>query len=296
MDTLHALALFVRVAEAQSFSEAARQHRMTPSAVSRSIARLEKSLDARLLHRSTHAVALTEAGRAFYERAARVVADFDEAKGLLGRALVAPRGTLRIDAPLGFGRMVLGPALPAFLARHREVNVEIALRDRFVDPIAEGVDVVIRVGQPKEASLAMRKVGIGRMVVCGTPSYLKRHGTPRAVSELARHECLGFLRAGRARPWVFGIGEEARTIAPRGRVASDNAELLRDAAIAGVGLVCLLDFMVARDIASGALRTVLDGEEHERRSVYALQPLHRRASPKVRAFVDFLMETLESGR
>jgi DNA-binding transcriptional LysR family regulator len=298
VDTLTALALFVRVAETRSFSEAARHLRLTPSAVSRSVARLERELDARLLHRSTHAVTLTEAGQAFYERAARVVGDFEDARQALAESQSGPSGTLRVDAPLGFGRMVLGPAVPEFLARYGDVRVELSLRDRFVDPVAESLDVLVRVGEPREASLAMRRVGVGRMVVCGAPAYLKRRGVPRTPGDLAGHECLGFLRGGAARPWVLGQGEGAVEIAPRGRLASDNAELLRDAAVAGMGLVCLLDFMVERDLGAGALRKVLDGDAHERRNVYALQPLHRRPSAKARAFVDFLAERLgaSSGR
>ncbi len=293
MDTLTSLSLFVRAAEAKSFSEAARQLRITPSAVSRSIARLERELDARLLHRSTHAVTLTEVGQAFYERAARVVADFEEARAALGHAQSGPRGTLRIDAPLGFGRMVLGPALPGFLARYRDVKVELSLRDPMVDPIAEGIDLLVRVGESKEASLSVRKLGVARMRVCGAPSYFKKHGVPRTIGDLAKHECLPFLRAGRPRPWVFGVGATPAEVVPRGRLATDNAELLRDAAIHGLGLVCLLDFMVERHVASGDLRPVLEDVEPERRSLYALQPLHRHPAAKVTAFVDYLIGVLE---
>jgi DNA-binding transcriptional LysR family regulator len=293
MDTLGAMALFVRAAEARSFSVAARQLRMTPSAVSRCVARLERELGARLLQRSTHAITLTEAGQLYYERAARVVADAQEARDAVAHAHRHPRGTLRIDAPLGVGRLVVGPLLPRFLARHPELRVELSLRDRIVDPIAEGIDVLVRVGASDEASLSSRKLGAGRMIVCGSPAYLRRRGTPRTVADLADHECLAFLRSsGRPRPWIFGDGSLQHV--PRGRVASDNAELLRDAAVAGLGLACLLEFTVTRDLAAGAVKTVLADQMREERAVYALWPLHRQPPAKVRAFVDFLAEALTS--
>jgi DNA-binding transcriptional LysR family regulator len=293
---LGALALFVRAAETRSFSEAARQFRMTPSAVSRSVARLEKELDARLLHRSTHAVTLTETGKLFLERASRIVAEFGEARDALDQERRGPRGTLRIDAPLGFGRLVLGPLVPPFLGRYPDVRVELALRDAFVDPIAQGIDVAIRVGELTEGSLSARKLATGRMVICGSPKYLRKHGVPRKAEELSSHECLAFLRGGRARPWVVGRGDARTEVVPRGRFATDNAELLRDAAVDGMGLVCLLDFMVARDVGAGALRVVLGDDMREERPIYALQPIHRHASTKVRAFIDYLVEAMRGAR
>jgi DNA-binding transcriptional LysR family regulator len=297
MDTLGAMALFVRAAETRSFSETARQLRITPSAVSRSIARLERELDARLLHRSTHAVTLTEAGQAFLERATRVVAEFEEAKDALEHGHRGPRGTLRVDAPLGLGRLVVAPMLPSFLTRYPDLRVELSLRDRIVDPIAEGIDVLVRIGEPKEASLTMRKVGVARFVVCGAPAYFKRRGVPKSVADLARHDCLAFLRAGRPRPWILrepdgGDGAPPIEMIPRGRFATDNADALRDLAVAGLGLICLLDFMVTREIAARQLRTVLDERTIEQRTLFALQPLHRQASAKARVFIDHLVDRL----
>jgi DNA-binding transcriptional LysR family regulator len=292
MDMFSALALFVRAAETKSFSEAARHFRMTPSAVSRSVARLEQELDARLLVRTTHAVTLTETGQVLYERAARIVADLAEAREAVEHDRRGARGTLRVDASLGFGRTVLRPLIPEFLARHPDLRVELSLRDAFVDPVVEGVDVLIRLGEPTEASLSVRKLGTGRMVIAGSPRYLEQRGTPRSFEDLSRHECLAFLRAGRPRPWLVARGEATIEFAPRGRFATDNAEALRDAAVDGLGLVCLLDFMVSRDVEAGLLRVVLEQECVESRSVYAVQPFHRHPSAKVRAFVDFLVEML----
>jgi DNA-binding transcriptional LysR family regulator len=292
MDMLGALAVFVRAAEAGSLSAAARHFHMTPSAVSRSVARLEHELDARLLVRTTHAVTLTETGRTFYERAARIVAELAEAREIVEHERKRPRGTLRVDAPLGFGRVVLQPLLAGFLSRHRDLRIELSLRDAFVDPVAEGVDVLVRLGEPAEASLAVRKLGVARMTIAGAPRYLRRHGLPRSVEDLARHECLGFLRDGRPRPWLLSRGGDTVEIVPRGRFATDNAETLRAAAVDGLGLVCLLDFMVRPDVEAGRLRTILDGKCVETRPIYAVQPFHRHPSPKVRAFIDFLVERL----
>ena len=138
----------------------------------------------------------------------------------------------------------------------------------------------------------MRKIAVGRMLVCGSPKYLRKHGVPKKPEDLSNHECLGFLRGGRMRTWAVGRGDARTEFVPRGRFATDNAELLRDAAVDGMGLVCLLDFMVRRDVDAGALRVVLGDEMLEHRPIYALQPLHRHASTKVRAFVDHLVEAM----
>ena len=151
MDTLGAIQLFVRAAETRSFSETARQLRMTPSAVSRSIARLERELDVQLMLRSTHMVSLTEAGELFFERASRMVRDFAEAKEAVEHGQRGPRGTLRVDAPLGLGRLVIGPKLPRFLVRYPELRVALSLRDAMVDPVADRIDVALRIGEPKES-------------------------------------------------------------------------------------------------------------------------------------------------
>jgi DNA-binding transcriptional LysR family regulator len=294
MDMLGALALFARAAEAKSFSEAARHFRMTPSAVSRSVARLEQELDARLLIRSTHAVTLTEAGQVFLERATRILADFADAREAIDHERRGPRGTLRVDAPLGLGRLVLAPIIPEFLRRHRDLRVELSLRDAFVDPVVEGVDVLVRIGEPSEASLSIRKLGVGKMVIAGSPKYLKQRGVPRSVEDLAQHECLPFLRAGRPRPWLIKRTDATIEFAPRGRFATDNAEVLRDAAVSGLGLVCLLDFMMSRELEAGTLRVVLEDETVEGRPLYAVQPLHRHPSAKVRAFIDYLVEVIGS--
>jgi DNA-binding transcriptional LysR family regulator len=237
-------------------------------------------------------VTLTETGHRFYERAARIVADFAEAREVVEHERRGPRGTLRVDAPLGFGRVVLRPLVPQFLARHPDLKVEMSLRDAFVDPVVEGVDVLVRVGEPTEASLSVRKLGVARMVIAGSPKYLKQRGRPKSVSDLSAHECLPFLRAGRPRPWLITRDDETIEFAPRGRFATDNAEALLDAAVEGLGLVCLLDFMVSRDVGAGRLRTVLADDCRESRPLYAVQPYHRHPSAKVRAFIDFLVEAL----
>src|SRR5215471_14098521 len=203
MDTLGALQIFVRAAETRSFSEAARQLRITPSAVSRCIARLERELDARLMHRSTHAVSLTEDGELFFERASRIVRDFAEAKEAVEPGKRGPRGTLRVDAPLGLGRLVIGPKLPKFLARYPELRVALALRDSMVDPVAGRIDVVLRIGEPKDSLLTVRRLAVGKMVICAAPAYLKRRGVPRRRGDLDAHECLPFLHGENRRPWMF---------------------------------------------------------------------------------------------
>jgi DNA-binding transcriptional LysR family regulator len=293
MDTFAALTVFVRAAETGSFSAAARLLGLTPSAVSRSVTRLERELDARLLHRSTHAIALTEVGETFFRRASAVLRDLDDAREQVSALESRPRGTLRVDASVGFGQIVLGPLLPVFLAEHRDLRVELTLRDRTIDPVAERMDVVIRVGPPRLEAVTARKLTTARLVVCGAPSYFERRGVPRTPADLARHECLDLVMRGRVSPWRFQVADEPIDVVPQGRLACDHGGLLRDAALAGAGLVRLLDLFVAPQLASGALRAVLDGQGREPpTTVHALQPSHRRSSAKARAFVDFLVARL----
>src|SRR5581483_1107867 len=190
MDRLGALQAFVQVAETGSFSEAARRLRSSKSAISRQVSGLETELGARLLHRTTRSLTLTEAGRGYFERAARILADLDDADRSVSTLQAAPRGKLRVNAPMSFGFLHLAPALPDFLARYAEVEVDVIMNDRFVDLVDEGFDVAVRIGHLEDSSLVARKLAPVRRVVCASPAYLAARGTPTSPEELKAHDCL----------------------------------------------------------------------------------------------------------
>lgn len=291
MDRLATLESFVRVAELGSFSEAARRLRSSKSVVSRQVAALEAELGVRLLHRTTRALTLTEAGQGYFARMSRILADLAEANQSVTQLQAAPRGRLRVNAPMSFGVLHLAPALPDFLARFPEVDIDLAMTDRFVDLIEDGFDVGVRIAKLADSSMIARKLAPIRMAVCASPSYLARCGVPATPADLAQHECLGYGAAGGE--WRFAKPDGAPwPVAVRGRLGVDNGDALRSAALHGVGLVMLPTFIVGADMQTGALVSVLAEYVPQERALYAVYPHARHLSPKVRVFVDFLVARL----
>ncbi len=291
MDQLAALRAFVAVAEAQSFSNAARALRIAKSAVSRQVSDLEADLGARLLHRTTRSLSLTEAGRAYFERATRILADLDDANMAVGELQAAPRGRLRISAPMSFGFLHLMPALSDFMARYPEVVVDLAMNDRFVDLVNEGFDVAIRIGTLPDSSLIARQLAPARRVICASPAYLSAHGAPRAPNDLTAHVCLFNSNLRSAREWRFVSPDGAPLpVTVNGPLSVDNGDALRVAALRGLGLANLPTFIVGADLQSGALATVLDSFVAQDLSINAVYPHSRHLSPTVRALIDFLVD------
>ncbi|AZO10770.1 MULTISPECIES: LysR family transcriptional regulator [unclassified Mesorhizobium] len=286
--------VFVRVVETDSFSAAARALRMTPSAVSKLIARLEARLGARLVSRSTRRLQLTPEGAAFHDRALRILADLDAAEREAA-AGAAPRGRLRVNAYVPFGQHRLMPLLPRFLECYPEISVEAMLTDSVIDLMEERADVAIRAGPLKESRLVARKLGQSRMVVVAAPAYLEAHGTPRNPADLSRHNLLafGFARHIDGMPFVDRDG--ASTVVPIvGNTAVSDGEAMRLTALAGAGIARLARWHVEPDIAAGRLTPLLEefnpGDEEPTHAVYVGQGKHLPA--RVRAFLDFLAETV----
>ena len=278
MDRLVAMEAFVRAADGRSFSQAARQMRLSRSVVSRHIASLEGALGARLLQRTTRTLTLTEAGRLYLERARRVLAEIDDAERSVGQLSDAPRGQLRVSAPMSFGFLHLAPAIPAFLARHPDVTVDMSLTDRFVDLVDEGFDVAVRIGRLRDSSLVARRLAPSRLVVCGSPDYLARRGVPRAPEDLAGHECLHNTNV--ADQWSFAMpGGGVRMVEVSGRLTANNGDALQAAARAGAGLVYLPSFIVGDDLQAGRLVSVLDAFTMVGATVNAVYPHGRHLSP-----------------
>lgn len=292
MDRLGSIEAFVRVAELGGFTLAAERLGLSPSALSRRIARLEEEVGVRLFHRTTRAVRLSEEGRAFFERCRDSLRELEQAREDLSRLRERPAGLLRVEAPTLLGRHVLVPAITRFVSRHSEVRVELTLRDHPSDLASEGVDVALRLGALEDSGLIGRRLGRTRMRVCGAPDYLRRRGTPHTVEALDRHERLALSLHGRALPWRLRDGAQVRELPPGRRVAVNSGEALVDLAVAGAGLVWACDFMVARAREAGQLVEVLEEAACEESPVHVLSLPSRHVLPKVRAFVDFVAAEL----
>ena len=294
MDALNSMALFVDVVGAGSFSEAGRRRGLAPSSVTRSINALEDQLGVRLLNRSTRKLSLTEAGRLYHERSRRIIAEVEDARLSVSQLEAAPRGTLRMNVPVVFGRLHVAPALPAFLARYPALQIDLSMTDGFIDLVEEGVDLAVRIGELEDSSLIARRLAPNRRVICASPDYLRRAGVPRVPEDLRAHNCLIYKRqAGRA-VWRLRDAHGTVDIEVGGTLRANNADALHAAARGGLGLVILPTWMVGPDIQSGALRRVFAAYEVSPgaldSSIYAVFPYNRHLSPKVRAMVDFFVE------
>ncbi|MGN6525586.1 MAG: LysR family transcriptional regulator [Burkholderiaceae bacterium] len=290
--------VFVHAVEAGGFSAAARALAMTPSAVSKLVARLEARLGTRLLQRSTRALQLTAEGCVFYERSRRVLADIDEAERLAASA-AAPRGRVSVNTNVPFGVHVLLPLLPRFLERHPEITLDVVLTDEVVDLLEKRTDVAIRGGPMKDSRLVARKLGHTRWVVAGSPDYLARAGVPRRPEDLARHNRIGFNYARALEGWPFVVDGVPVNVPVDGNIRLSDGDALRRTALAGGGLVRLAWFMLREDVLAGRLRVVLEdfnpGDTEDFHAVFIGAGGH--LPTRVRALLDFLADevTLDQG-
>lgn len=291
MDPLDGIAAFTRVVDSGGFSAAAHRLGISKSAVSAHVQRLEERLRVRLLNRTTRRLSLTEAGAAYYRHCARILAEAAAAEQAAGALQREPRGSLRVSAPDSFAWMHVAPAVPAFLRRFGELSVNITSSATHVNLVDEGLDLAIRIGILEDSPLIVRKLAPSRLVLCAAPAYLREHGRPREPGDLARHNCLCTTLL----PW----GDEWRLAGKRGEVRvavsgsfrSNNAEMLRAAALDSVGIALLPSWAVAEALRSGALRRILETWEPPASTIYAVYPDNRLMSMKVRAFVDHLART-----
>jgi DNA-binding transcriptional LysR family regulator len=285
---------FVRVAERGSFAAAAADLGLTPSALSKLVTRIEDRLGVRLLTRTTRKLALTAEGELFVARSREILASIEAAEAEVTAASERPRGHLRISVGTAVAKQILGPTLPVFLDRYPDITVELHVSDRQVDLVAEQIDVAIRSGALGDSTLVARKVGEAMRVLCASPLYLEKHGTPRVPADLLQHNCLT-LPGPAWSQWPFHTHEGINRLAVSGTFTSDNADLLLDVAVAGLGIARLADFMVARALRDGALvRLLIDSHVPESFPIHALTVPGRHRAPRIRAFVDFLAE--EFGR
>lgn len=296
MDRLEAMRVFVKVAEASSFNAAARRLGVSPAAATRAVAALEERLGARLLHRTTRAVRLSEAGAHYLADCRRILHEVEEAEAAASGAHTEPRGTLAITAPAMFGRRHVAPVAIDFLARHPEVTLRTLLVDRVVDLIDEGIDVAVRIAHLPDSSLNATRVGAVRRVVCGAPAYLAEHGMPERPVDLLRHRIITFAPGVAPPGWTFHRGTRTETVNPPARLIVNTAEVAIAAAVAGQGLTRVLSYQAAPEIRAGRLRVVLDAFEPPPIPIHVVHREARVTSGRVRAFVDFAVARLRADR
>ncbi len=288
---LDAMALFARVVEAGGFSAAARDLGLSKASVSKRIARLEDRLGVRLLNRTTRRLSLSEAGEAFYAGCRRMVLEAEAAEQAVTHLAAAPRGTLRVNAPMSFGQLHLAPALNAFLERYPELAVDLVLDDREVNLVQDGFDVGVRIKPLRDSSLIARRLAPSRALVCAAPAYLEAHGAPKRPEDLARHACLLYSYQSEPGVWVLSGLEGERRVRVSGRLRANNGEALLKAAVAGFGITRLPTFILGEEVRAGRLQPILtDWTAGRPVAVHAIYPASRNLSPKVRVFVDFLAE------
>jgi len=290
MDQLRAMEIFVEVARLRSFSEAGRRLGLTRAMVSKHILQLEDRLQARLLHRSTREVSLTDAGQAYLAPCMATVEQAREAARVVAHSGAELAGPLRIQAPSSFGSEWLAGAVARFNLLHPQLSPMLYLDDALLDPIEHGFDLTIRVGGiPDVHALAMRPLAPCRGVLCASPDYLARHGVPQTPEDLHDHRCLHFSHLTDGTAWHFSKGAERRTVRVQAAFTANNGLVLQQAAQQGLGIVYNTTFLAWRALKEGTLVPVLADWELPLNYLSALYPASRQPSPKVRALIDYLV-------
>lgn len=294
MDRLSEMEAFVSVVDQGGFTDAARKLGMSKSAVSKHVSALEARLGARLLNRTTRRVNPTEIGLAYYDRAAMVLAGATEADEMVNAMQTAPRGALRVSVPVSFGISQVSGLVGEFLAEYPDVSVNMVLDDRFVELVAEGFDVAIRIGLLEDSSLRARKLAESSSQIVASPGYLETHGTPTCIEDLSDHTLLHYTNLATGNFWRLKTksGDE-RHVRVGGRLTANNGESLRRAAESGIGIAMVPAFILGRAVEEGRLVPILQDVQLDLLGIYAVYPPGRFTQPKVRAFIDFLAERLK---
>jgi len=290
INLLDGMAVFVGVVNSGSFTVAARSLGHSTSYVSKEITRLEKRLGSRLLNRTTRTISLTDAGRAYYERCSQIVIDAENAERSISQLQEKPAGLLRINAPVSFGSKYLLDVLPKFMQRYPEVKLEVEFNDRIIDVVAEGYDVVIRVGEIKDTNLVARKITSSRGVVVASPDYLKCKGCPKQAEDLTQHDCIAYSLLPTPTQWSFYKEGVRTSITVEPRAMCNNAALEVAMLVQGIGIARIPLFACEQEVASGALQIILQDYDQIKLDVYAVYPHRQYLTAKVRAFVDFVVD------
>ena len=288
MDQFKQISTFVEVAAKGSLSAAARAEGIAPAMIGRRLDALEERLGVKLLQRTTRKIALTNEGEAFLEDCQRILSDLDNAESAVSERSAHASGHLLISAPAGFGRQHVAPLMPSFLTEHRDVTLTLNLNDRVVDLIGEGIDVAIRIASLSDSSLIGAKLADNKRIVVASPAYIKRHGIPRTVDDLQKHNCLAISSEGSQRGWSFRQNGKIVTVKVAGNMVCNDGQVLHDWALAGKGLAWRSMWEVGSEIESGKLVSVLDEFAAPGNDIYAVFAQRRHLPLRIRVFVDFL--------
>ena len=298
MDLYAAMRAFIRVADAHSFSGVARELKVAQSTISKQISALEEHLGARLVNRTTRALSLTDEGRQFYERSREILEALAEVETSIGAGRVSPSGLVRIGCPATFGRLLIAPRLSRLLAQYPELRIELVMNDAFDDLIEKGLDLAVRIGVLADQNLIARRIGTTVRAVFGSPTYFAERGFPNTPHDLSEHNCIIYtnLRGShQGNEWRF-TGPNARrvNIRVRGNFLADNAEVMREAVLSGIGVAVMPNWMFYKETAAGLVTTVLRDFALERLPVHLVYPSRRLVSAKVRAVSDFLADEFQT--
>jgi DNA-binding transcriptional LysR family regulator len=288
------LAFFVQIVKEGSLSGAARELGVTPASVSKRLTKLEQELGVLLLNRTTRRLSVTDAGELYYANAVRILGELEELERQLSQDRAAPKGLLRVNAPLGFGRTYITPIVSNFVKRYPDVELQLQLSDHPLSLIDESFDIGIRFGEVPDARVVATKIAANRRLVCAAPSYLKQHGVPKAPNDLARFNCI-VLRQNDAAygTWRFTKGRQTETVKVRGTLSSNDGEVALNWALDGHGLLLRAEWDIAKYIRSGRLQIVLEDYATPPADIHAIYPEKHKLSPKVKVFVEFLAASFQ---
>ena len=297
VDKFESMRAFTHVVEEEGFAAAARKMQVSRSTVNKLVINLENQLGVQLLYRTTRQVTVTDTGKAFYERCVNILAELEDAELAVSQQHSEPYGTLKINAPMSFGISYLGIKVAEFMKRYQNIKIELTLEDRFVDAISEGYDLVIRIGSPTASpSLVTHHITTLKRVICASPSYLQTKGIPNTPDELKHHSCLSYGHLGSNTQWKLfsnknNKSDEEYSFTPNGTLCSNNGEILKDAAVNGLGIVMLPNFIVEKELNKGNLEIILPDYHPSKLTLCAIYPANRHLSTKVQLFTQFLQES-----
>jgi DNA-binding transcriptional LysR family regulator len=294
-DRLTSMQVFLAVAETGSFTAAAAEMGMSATMVGKHIRMLEQRLATPLIVRTTRKQSLTEIGRLYLERARQVLASVQAAEAAAEEMTSEPRGLLRVHATVSLGAEVLAPLVARYLQRYGKVEIDLVLADRAVNLVEEGFDLTFSIAKQKDSGLIGRELGRYDMWLCASPDYLERHGTPRKPQDLQAHNCLSFTYWTRKGTWRFAKGRSIETVQVKGRLTINNGQALKNAALSGVGIIMQPALLVTEEVRSGRLVRVLPSYAPPARPIYLLYTHGSKLTPKVRSFIDFVVEGLGDG-
>ena len=297
MDKFDSMQAFAQVVDAGGFAAASRQMGLSRSQVNKLVINLEAELGVQLLQRTTRKVTPTDTGLAFYERCRTILADVAEAEQAVANLHAEPKGSLRVNAPMSFGTSHLAPVLADFLIQYPDLQVEVTLNDRFIDPVEEGFDITIRIAaHPTASNLIIHELCPASRVLCAAPNYLKQYGVPDQPDQLKGHSCLHYGHLAPLNQWQLIGLEKNHLIRVQGALCSNNGEVLRQAALRGLGITLLPTFIVGADLEQQRLQVVLSNYQTPEIAIYIMYPIHRHLSRKVQLFATFLQEQFAGAR